>query len=67
MRRPKTSEIPDLPGAYLFRDRHGRVVYVGKAKSLRKRVSSYFTKDLHPRTEAMVDAADSVEWIIADS
>jgi excinuclease ABC subunit C len=43
------------------------VIYVGKAKSLRKRVSSYFTKDLHPRTETMVAAAESVEWIIADS
>ena len=65
--RPPTSEIPDAPGAYLFRDRHGRVIYVGKAKSLRKRVTSYFTKDLHPRTETMVDNAESVEWIIADS
>ncbi|HEY5652119.1 MAG TPA: GIY-YIG nuclease family protein, partial [Acidimicrobiia bacterium] len=46
VRRPPTSEIPDAPGAYLFRDRHGRVIYVGKAKSLRKRVTSYFTKDL---------------------
>jgi excinuclease ABC subunit C len=43
------------------------VVYAGKAKSLRKRVTSYFTKDLHPRTQAMVDAADSVEWIVTDS
>lgn len=67
MRRPPTSEIPDQPGTYLFRDRHGRVIYVGKAKSLRKRVISYFSRDLHPRTEAMVEAADSVEWIIADS
>jgi excinuclease ABC subunit C len=67
VRRPPTSEIPDQPGTYLFRDRHGRVIYVGKAKSLRKRVTSYFSRDLHPRTEAMVDAADSVEWIIADS
>ena len=67
MRRPPASEIPDQPGTYLFRDRHGRVIYVGKAKSLRKRVVSYFSKDLHPRTEAMVEAADSVEWIIADS
>jgi excinuclease ABC subunit C len=67
VRRPPTSEIPDQPGTYLFRDRHGRVIYVGKAKSLRKRVISYFSRDLHPRTEAMVEAADSVEWIIADS
>jgi excinuclease ABC subunit C len=65
--RPPAAEIPDAPGAYLFRDRHGRVVYVGKAKSVRKRVTSYFTKDLHPRTQAMVDAADSVEWIVTDS
>lgn len=67
VRRPPTAEIPDQPGAYLFRDRHGRVIYVGKAKSLRKRVSSYFSRDLHPRTQTMVEAADSVEWIIADS
>ncbi len=67
MQRPPTSEIPDAPGAYLFRDRHNRVVYVGKAKSLRKRVTSYFTKDLHPRTEQMVDTAETVEWIIAGS
>ena len=67
MRRPPTAEIPDQPGAYLFRDRHGRVIYVGKAKSLRKRVSSYFSRDLHPRTETMIEAADSVEWIISDS
>ncbi len=65
--RPKPSEIPDLPGAYLFRDRNGRVIYVGKAKSLRSRVSSYFTTGLHPRTQAMVDTANSVEWIITES
>ena len=67
MRRPPTAEIPDQPGTYLFRDRHGRVIYVGKAKSLRSRVTSYFSKDLHPRTEAMVENAENVEWIIADS
>ena len=67
MRRPPPAEIPDAPGAYLFRDRHGRVIYVGKAKSLRKRVTSYFSRDLHPRTETMVEQADSVEWIIAES
>jgi excinuclease ABC subunit C len=66
VRRPPTAEIPDQPGAYLFRDKHGRVIYVGKAKSLRKRVTSYFSRDLHPRTEQMVEAADGVEWIIAD-
>lgn len=65
--RPKTSEIPAQPGAYLFRDKHGKVIYAGKAKSLRSRVASYFGTGLHPRTQAMVDTARSVEWIIADS
>ena len=65
--RPKTSEIPAKPGAYMFRDKHGKVIYAGKAKSLRSRVSSYFGVGLHPRTQAMVDAARSVEWIITES
>jgi len=65
--RPKPSEIPDRPGAYLFRDRHGRVIYVGKAKSLRSRVSSYFGIGLHPRTQAMVDNARTVDWILTES
>jgi excinuclease ABC subunit C len=65
--RPKPSEIPDQPGAYFFRDKHGKVVYVGKAKSLRGRVPSYFGVGLHPRTQAMVDNAQSVEWIITES
>jgi excinuclease ABC subunit C len=63
--RPETSSIPDAPGAYLFRDGDGRVVYVGKARSLRKRLASYWGKPLHPRTEAMTAAARSVEWIVA--
>lgn len=65
--RPKPSEIPAQPGAYLFRDRHGKVIYVGKAKSLRSRVSSYFRTGLHPRTQSMVDNAQSIEWIITES
>ncbi len=64
MERPPTGEIPDAPGTYLFRDPVGRVVYVGKAKSLRKRIASYFGRDLHPRTAAMVEAAETVEWIV---
>ena len=63
--RPLPSSIPDEPGAYLFRDRDGRTVYVGKAKSLRNRVTSYWSKQLHPRTEAMMAAAEQVEWIVA--
>ena len=63
--KPQTSEVPDAPGAYLFRDDDGRVIYAGKAKSLRKRLASYWSKPLHPRTEAMVAAAGRVEWIVA--
>ena len=67
MKRPPPAEIPDAPGAYLFRNAHGQVTYVGKAKSLRKRVASYFTRDLAPRTRAMIEASDRVEWIVVDS
>ncbi len=67
MDRPKTAEIPDAPGAYLFRDPHGQVLYVGKAKSLRKRVLSYFNKDLAARTRTMVTAAESVDFIVTDN
>jgi excinuclease ABC subunit C len=63
--RPDTSSVPDAPGAYLFRDGDGRVVYVGKARSLRKRLANYWGKPLHPRTAAMMEAAQSVEWMLA--
>jgi excinuclease ABC subunit C len=63
--RPHASTIPDEPGAYLFRDADGRVIYAGKARSLRRRLASYWSKPLHPRTRAMVEAAASVEWIVA--
>jgi excinuclease ABC subunit C len=67
LQRPPAGSIPTEPGAYLFRDAQGRVIYVGKAKSLRSRLSNYFASDLHPRTKAMVEAAADVEWIIAAS
>jgi excinuclease ABC subunit C len=51
----------------MFRDQVGRVIYVGKAKSLRSRLSNYFAQDLHPRTLAMVEAAADVEWIVTDT
>ena len=63
--RPDPSTIPDAPGAYLFRDADGRVVYVGKARSLRKRLANYWGRDLHPRTDAMMASAAAVEWIVA--
>ena len=65
--RPVPSSIPDTPGAYLYRDADGRVVYVGKARSLRKRVTSYFGNPQHPRTQAMLESAASVEWIVAST
>ncbi|MEA3511713.1 MAG: excinuclease ABC subunit UvrC, partial [Actinomycetota bacterium] len=67
LRRPPSSEIPDGPGVYLFRDHDGAVLYVGKALSLRKRLANYFALDLEGKTAAMVDAADSVEWIVTPS
>jgi excinuclease ABC subunit C len=65
--RPPAGSIPTEPGVYMFRDRQGRVIYVGKAKSLRNRLSNYWASDLHPRTRAMVDAAAGLEWIVTDS
>ncbi|WP_336921130.1 excinuclease ABC subunit UvrC [Aquipuribacter sp. SD81] len=64
--RPRTGEIPDQPGVYRFSDSHGRVVYVGKAKSLRQRLTSYFADPagLHPRTQQMVFTAAKVEWTV---
>jgi excinuclease ABC subunit C len=61
--RPEPSTIPDTPGSYQFKDARGRVLYVGKAKSLRSRVMSYFGAGLTERTRQMVAAADTVEWI----
>lgn len=62
--RPATGSIPVAPGVYRFKDAQGRVIYVGKAKNLRARLSSYFQEGLHPRTEAMVQAANSVDWTV---
>ena len=67
--RPATGEIPAKPGVYRFRDDEGRVIYVGKAKSLRSRLSSYFqdVSALHLRTQQMVTTAASVEWTVVDT
>jgi excinuclease ABC subunit C len=64
--RPLTGSIPDEPGSYQFIDADGRVLYVGKAKSLRSRVNSYFQDpvNLAPRTAQMVAASDHVEWMV---
>src|SRR4051794_34822511 len=65
IQRPPTGTIPDAPGSYQFKDAEGRVIYVGKAKSLRSRLSNYFQSPsaLPPRTAQMVASAETVEWI----
>ncbi|MGW5643829.1 excinuclease ABC subunit UvrC [Saccharopolyspora sp. NPDC003752] len=64
--RPAPGTIPDAPGVYRFHDAGGRVIYVGKAKSLRSRLSSYFADlaGLHPRTRQMVTTATGVQWTV---
>ncbi|MFI2488681.1 excinuclease ABC subunit UvrC [Promicromonospora kroppenstedtii] len=64
--RPKPGEVPTSPGVYRFRDEHGRVIYVGKAKNLRQRLANYFqdVAHLHERTQRMVTTAASVEWTV---
>ncbi|GAA4193757.1 excinuclease ABC subunit UvrC [Gryllotalpicola kribbensis] len=64
--KPKTGEIPTSPGVYRFRDASQRVLYVGKAKNLRARLSNYFQplRNLHERTRRMVTTAASVEWTV---
>jgi excinuclease ABC subunit C len=67
--RPAPGSIPVEPGVYRFRDPHGRVIYVGKAKSLRSRLNSYFAdlSGLAPRTRQMVMTASSVEWTVVNT
>ncbi len=67
LERPQA--IPDAPGSYQFKDSDGRVIYVGKARSLRSRLSNYFAdpRTLHPRTAQMMERAASVEWIVVQN
>jgi excinuclease ABC subunit C len=67
--RPAPGSIPESPGVYRFRDAQGRVIYVGKARSLRPRLSSYFQDlaNLHPRTQTMVTSAAAVEWTVVST
>ena len=69
MLRPPAGTIPDQPGSYQFKDVEGRVIYVGKAKSLRGRLNSYFGNPglMHPKTAQMVSMADTVEWITVET
>ncbi|MBA2509134.1 MAG: excinuclease ABC subunit UvrC [Nocardioidaceae bacterium] len=67
--RPTAGSVPDQPGVYRFLDPSGRVIYVGKAKSLRSRLGSYFQDilQLHPRTQTMVSTAGRVDWTVVST
>ncbi len=64
----KINALPDTPGAYLMKNRKGEVIYIGKARSLRKRVASYFNRtERDPKTSALVKNIDSIDYIATDS
>lgn len=65
--REKANRLPLLPGVYMMKDAEGTVIYVGKAKKLKNRVSSYFRGEHLPKVEAMVQKAADFEVIVADS
>lgn len=67
--RPETGEIPKAPGVYRWYDKNGRVIYVGKAKNLRARLTSYFgdPEKLHERTRRMVLSAANLDWTIVNT
>jgi len=65
---PKYKDFPPLPGIYLFKDINGAVIYVGKAKSLKNRLSSYFQKNIEsPKTASLIEHHKSVEYIVTAS
>ncbi|MHB8190278.1 MAG: excinuclease ABC subunit UvrC [Ferrimicrobium sp.] len=69
LERPEVASLPNVPGSYQFRDAEDRVIYVGKAKSLRSRILSYFANptSLSGKTQAMLQVASSLTWITVNS
>lgn len=65
LQRPEN--VPTAPGVYQYLDRDGRVLYVGKAKNLRNRISSYFNGEPHPRTARMLGLAEDLTWVVCAS
>jgi excinuclease ABC subunit C len=60
--KDKVVQLPDTPGVYIFKDGAGKIIYIGKAKSLKKRVQSYFSRDLSSKTQAMVSKIADIEY-----
>ena len=65
--KEKVDGLPELPGVYLFKDAGGRVIYIGKATSLKKRVQSYFTRFLSDKTQALVARINDIDYIVSGS
>lgn len=65
--KQKVDRLPQAPGVYLYKDSRGRIIYIGKAKSLKKRVQSYFTRYLAAKTQALVSRIDDIEYILTPS
>lgn len=65
--KDKVSGLPESPGVYIFKDTQGQIVYIGKAKSLRKRVQSYFSRFLSDKTQAMVAKIADIEYRLTSS
>ncbi len=65
---PDLSSYPDQPGIYLYRDAKGKILYVGKARSIRKRLASYFVAGLkHPKTEALLAEFETIDTVVANT
>ncbi|MCK4307648.1 excinuclease ABC subunit UvrC [candidate division WOR-3 bacterium] len=67
MPAPSVNYIPQKPGVYLMKDKNGKIIYVGKAKSLKDRVRSYFTTPYSPKERALKSKIESVDYIVTNS
>lgn len=65
--KEKITALPEAPGVYLFKDADGKIIYIGKAKSLKKRVSSYFTRFLSSKTQMLVSKIIDLDYILTPS